>query len=100
MIIGLLPIVLDKDRAPHLESFLEFLSQCNHNRITLDQWDSFLQFNHNVKYDLSNLEEDGACKDHSLVPFFYSFLGTLSSLLCLGPLLLDEYVEWRKKSNK
>jgi hypothetical protein len=74
MIIGLLPIVLDKDRAPHLESFLEFLSQSNHSRITLDQWDSFLQFNHNVKYDLSNLEEDGACKGHFAFFLFLLFL--------------------------
>jgi hypothetical protein len=62
MIVGLLPVVLDKDRAPHLNYFLEFLQQCNHQRITLDQWDSFLQFNHAIKVDLSNCEDDGACK--------------------------------------
>jgi hypothetical protein len=100
MIIGLLPIVLDKDRAPHLESFLEFLSQSNHSRITLDQWDSFLQFNHNVKYDLSNLEEDGACKGSLRVLPGSPLLTFRLCLLLLGPLLLDEYVEWRKKSNR
>jgi hypothetical protein len=62
MILGLLPIVLDKDRAPHLNHFLEFLQQCSHQRITLDQWESFLQFNNVVKVDLSNWEDDGACK--------------------------------------
>jgi hypothetical protein len=62
IIIALLPIVLDKNRAPHLSHFLQFLESCSHQRITLDQWDSFLQFNHAVNADLSNLEEDGACK--------------------------------------
>ena len=68
-----MPIILDKFRAPHLEYFLEFLGQCSHPRITLDQWESFLLFNQNINLDLSNLEEDGA-----------------------WPLLLDEYVDWRK----
>ncbi len=62
MIVGLMPIVLDKDRAPHLTYFIDFLQQCSHTRITLDQWESFLQFNHTVKADLSNWEDDGACK--------------------------------------
>lgn len=65
LVQALLPIVLDNNRAPHLELFLEFLSGCNdkvHQRITLDQWDSFLQFNLIVKRDLSNHEDDGACK--------------------------------------
>lgn len=62
IIISLLPIVLDNNRAPHLSHFLRFLESCAHQRITLDQWDSFLQFNSAVSVDLSNLEEDGACK--------------------------------------
>ena len=57
----LLPMVLDKNRAPHLEHFVEFLKVCSHQRITLDQWDSFLQFQYNVAVDLSNYDEDGAC---------------------------------------
>lgn len=57
-----MPIVLDSNRAPHLPLFLEFLAQCNHSRITLDQWDSFLLFNHSVQLDLTNFEDDGACK--------------------------------------
>jgi hypothetical protein len=64
MVVQLLPIVLDKNRAPHLDLFIEFLTQCNHQRITLDQWDSFLQFNHNIKMDLSNYEDDGACNNY------------------------------------
>eukprot|EP01038_Epipyxis_sp_PR26KG_P004271 gene4271-6050_t len=78
IVLGLLPIILDSNRAPHLELFLNFLQQAQqHQRITLDQWDSFLQFQHVVKLDLSNLEEDGA-----------------------WPLLLDEYVEWRRAASK
>lgn len=61
-VIQLLPIVLDKNRAPHLEHFLEFLGSSSQSRITTDQWDSFLQFNNLVKVDLSDYEEDGACK--------------------------------------
>jgi len=69
-----MPIVLSTDRTPHLYLFLDFLKTCNTTRITLDQWDSFLQFNFVVNVDLKNCEEDGA-----------------------WPLLLDEYIEWRKK---
>lgn len=76
-VIQLLPIVLDKNRAPHLEHFLEFLGSSSQSRITTDQWDSFLQFNSQVKADLSDYEEDGA-----------------------WPLLFDDYVEWRNGGNK
>ena len=62
IIISLLPIVLDNNRAPHLPHFLKFLESTTHQRITLDQWDSFLHFNHQIKEDMSNLEDDGACK--------------------------------------
>ena len=65
MVSQLLPIVLDKNRAPHLDLFVDFLSKCNHQRITLDQWDSFLQFNHTIKMDLSNYEDDGACNNNN-----------------------------------
>lgn len=47
-------------------------------RITLDQWDSFLQFQHNVKVDLSDYDADNGA----------------------WPLLLDEYVEWKKNTSK
>lgn len=71
--VALLQMVLDTTRAPHLDYFLDFLNQnTQHTRITMDQWDSFLQFNHIVGIDVSNMEDDGA-----------------------WPLLLDEYVEWR-----
>lgn len=51
-----------------------YLLYSSAQRITLDQWDSFLQFQHNIKVDLSDYDaENGA-----------------------WPLLLDEYVEWKK----
>jgi len=65
MVLALLPIVLDINRAPHLNHFIEFLNTCNekiHQRITLDQWESFLQFNNTVRVDLANHEDDGACE--------------------------------------
>ncbi len=93
MVQVLLPIVLDKNRAPHLELFLQFLQSSSHQRITLDQWDSFLQFNHIIKSDLSNHEDDGACKFNILIVLYVFNYVMLKS----GPLLLDEYVEWRKK---
>ena len=64
IIVSLLPIVLDMTRAPHLNEFVEFLNTLTGNavRITLDQWESFLLFNSTVKVDLSNYDENGACK--------------------------------------
>jgi hypothetical protein len=42
------------------------MQTCTHQRITLDQWDSFLQFQYSVALDLSNYDEDGACKKSTL----------------------------------
>jgi hypothetical protein len=63
IVVARMPIVLDSNRAPHLEKFLEFLNATTeHARITMDQWDSFLQFNLHVSSDLKNFEDDGACE--------------------------------------
>jgi Cullin binding len=70
MILALMTMVLDKNRAPHLDHFVEFLKGCSHQRITLDQWDSFLQFQHSIKVDLSNYDEDGACKCWPILHLF------------------------------
>lgn len=78
-VIQLLPIVLDKNRAPHLEYFLEFLTSSSQSRITTDQWDSFLQFNNQVAPDLSNYEEDGACE--WILPLLYSCLRLYLSVI-------------------
>jgi hypothetical protein len=103
MIMALLPIVLDEHRAPHLPRFLQFLETSSATVITLDQWDSFLQFNYTVPLDLQGLEDDGACKRDCLdlcspcVPYRL----TSSWLSHAGPLLLDDYVEWlRQQSGK
>lgn len=74
--VALMPIVLNKNRAPHLDKFLEFLQTLPETTtITADQWSSFLHFNESVTLDLQGYDvENGA-----------------------WPLILDEYVEWRKK---
>lgn len=77
LVLDLLPIVLDENRAPHMNSFLAFLQECEHKVITLDQWTSFLLFSQTTAKDLSDFDEDGA-----------------------WPLLLDEFVDWRKAQIK
>lgn len=78
MVIALLPIVLDKNRAPHLDLFIQYLESLPPTQtITADQWDSFLGFNEVVDVTLEGFEDDGA-----------------------WPLLLDEYVEWRREQSK
>ena len=71
LVIGLLPILLDLNRAPHLDYFLNFLQSVSNPRITFDEWTSFLQFQQACPVDLVGYDEDGA-----------------------WPVLLDEYVEW------
>lgn len=55
----------------------QFLAESSQTRITFDQWDSFLQFNDQVALDLSNYEDDGACKLSICLsvclPFFFPF---------------------------
>ena len=72
LVMDLLPIVVDANRAPHLPHFLLFLEACEHKVITLDQWQSFLQFSQTTALDCKDFDEDGA-----------------------WPILLDEYVEFR-----
>lgn len=75
LVVGVLPIVLDLNRAPHLDHFLNFLQTSSRPRINSDEWNSFLLFNQQVAADLSDYDENGA-----------------------WPILLDEYVEWRKEN--
>ena len=74
-VLDLLPIVIGPDRAPHLESFLDFLQDsANVKDITLDQWKTFIKFNQQIPLDCSGYSaDDGA-----------------------WPILYDEYVEWRQ----
>lgn len=63
--------------SPHLEPFLEFLqAQTDYKTINLDQWQGFGRFVHEVKPDCSNYDENQA-----------------------WPLLMDNYVEWRRERN-
>lgn len=72
--VDLLPIVIDKTRAPHLDPFLAFLREHPTLKdLTLDQWKTFVKFNQQVSLDSEGYNaEDGA-----------------------WPLLFDDYVEWR-----
>jgi DCN1-like protein 3 len=68
-------LVLDVNRAPHLEHFIKFLeSRTKTNEtINLDEWTTFLQFNYMVNVSLSDYPEDNAF-----------------------PILFEEYVTWRQ----
>lgn len=72
LIIQLMPLAIC-GRSVFLDDFLEFLPSNPVTRITADQWNSFLEFSHTVSEDLTGYEEDSA-----------------------WPLLLDEFVEWRR----
>ncbi|CAM9484942.1 unnamed protein product [Heterosigma akashiwo] len=75
IIAALLPMVVE-NRSPHLAKFVEFLEQLPENtRVTLDQWNSFLEFSQQVPLSLEGFDADGA-----------------------WPTLLDEYVEGYKVS--
>src|SRR5690554_491207 len=88
MIMALLPIVLDQNRAPHLPHFLQFLETSTATVITLDQWDSFLQFNSTVPVGLEGLEDDGACKTKTPISaYIFCFTEMNSPKECLLLLL-------------
>ncbi len=75
--LALLPVILDINRAPHLNYFMEFLQQNTKiSRVTLDEWDQFYDFNCRINIDLSNYDADSSAY----------------------PVLIDEYVEYRKKA--
>ena len=78
MVIALLPLVLDDNRAPHLKAFLEFLAapeSAEFTHISIDAWDSFYVFNKTVNpSELVDFDTDGS-----------------------WPTILDTFVEWRQK---
>ena len=77
MVIALLPLVLDDNRAPHLKTFLEFLASpesAEFTHISIDAWDSFYVFNKTVHPSLVDFDTDGS-----------------------WPTILDTFVEWRQK---
>ena len=84
LVISLLKLLLVNGRVDQarLYSFCEFLetkcgSGTGNERITLDQWTSFLEFCYEV-HDLAEYDEDGGA----------------------WPVLLDEYVEWMLEKTK
>lgn len=75
-VCALLPIVLDKSRAPHLDNFIQYLETLPDNlTISADQWTSFLQFNETVDLTLEGYDADNGA----------------------WPLILDEFVEYLQK---
>lgn len=86
--------------------------QSKYKVINKDQWCNVLEFSRTINLDLSNYDEDGACKywvgiafppspAHLLLSLVMrSLIAVLfpPSLLSLssGPVLLDEFVEWYK----
>ncbi|TPX56310.1 hypothetical protein PhCBS80983_g04633 [Powellomyces hirtus] len=83
----------------HIDSFLQFLETKQPVKvINKDQWRSFLEFSNSVHGDLTGYDETSA---------YTLFLSALAShildpsdgkemLLLPGPVLLDEYVAWKK----
>ena len=76
----LLPIVIDSNRAPHLDSFLKFLAaseSAEFTHISIDAWDSFYVFNKNVHPSLVDFDSEGS-----------------------WPTILDCFVDWKRKIEK
>jgi hypothetical protein len=76
----LLPIVIDSNRAPHLDSFLKFLEapeSAEFTHISIDAWDSFYVFNKNVHPSLVDYDTEGS-----------------------WPTILDCFVDWKRKNDK
>lgn len=81
---------------PLLAQFSQFLDQSKYKVINKDQWCNILEFSRTINNDLSNYDVDGACKyiqwHHSMVQII------LRVTVVLGPVMLDEFVEWLKAS--
>ena len=72
MVISLLQMVLAGRNNLHLESFCDFLTQCDTTRITLDQWTVFLEFSLTIGVDCKGYDENSG-----------------------WTVLLDDYVLWK-----
>lgn len=86
---------------PLFAQFAQFLDQSKYKVINKDQWCNILEFSRTINNDLSNYDLDGACKYIrgilmltlvSLTSYFINHAYNLS----LGPVMLDEFVEWLK----
>ncbi|KAK3730897.1 hypothetical protein QZH41_012609, partial [Actinostola sp. cb2023] len=54
--------VLLRNKWDLLDSFLEFLQQSKYKVVNRDQWCNVLEFSRSISPDLTNYDEDGACK--------------------------------------
>ena len=57
---------------PLFSQFYQFLEQAKYKVINKDQWCNILEFSRAIKPDLSNYDEDGACKFKGIVQQFFS----------------------------
>jgi hypothetical protein len=82
--------------------------QTSYKVLNMDQWTNLFDFLTGTKADLSNYDTEAACTfslrlSLSLSPFIFVHLVQDRSLVTrthsLGPVLIDEYVAWAKKSN-
>lgn len=90
---------------PLFTQFAQFLDQSKYKVINKDQWCNILEFSRTINHDLSNYDLDGACKCTGEM-FMLSRIKTLWIILriwllyicvvLLGPVMLDEFVEWLK----
>lgn len=90
---AMLQLLLGKHWALYTQ-FSQFLDQSKYKVINKDQWCNILEFSRTIYNDLSNYDVDGACMyfsaDNNCI--------LLKLMKFLGPVMLDEFVEWLKAS--
>lgn len=82
------------NQSPHIESFATFLSDRQPVKvINRDQWQSFLEFATTVSEDFHDYDEMSACMYQRCTSYFMFDC----SNTCIGPVLFDEFVEWKRE---
>lgn len=87
---------------PLFTQFAQFLDQSKYKVINKDQWCNILEFSRTINHDLSNYDLDGACKYTKKKVILHMQVLCVLHIVCmccvilLGPVMLDEFVEWLK----
>lgn len=63
--------------------------------VNRDQWQSFLEFAATVSPDLSDYDETSACKKITGRDYLHD--SDWWAMIVVGPVLFDEYVEWKRE---
>lgn len=83
--------------------FAQFLEQSKYKVINKDQWCNILEFSRTINTSLTNYDIDGACESLNLNIFNTTNLPVCGVFLFfvffLGPVMLDEFVEWLRQQN-